>query len=300
MSILYNCVEAANHLVPPGSSAPRYTPKEAQIPDAFPASAKTTPGGVEAIAKPLRGQRLECHDSPPTWKDAKNNSCYQYERGQWCNAQGQAGSGWNATWGAFLEWSKNIAGGPVAACCACGGGVKFVASVESRRPLSSRRLVAPEDRLDMESLVAPTETLPEEFRDVAPVMAPLDWIPSKFAHILGASEQQRQRPDVLGLSARFFAALPGDDCSGPLPVASAIDRSLDYRAGFTGGFQRYLQDRAKHATKGGFFYGKWTGTINIVQAGTYLFDLALGFDTTSSIKIDGKEFLTMGQCLSAK
>ena len=25
------------------------------------------------------------------------------------------------------------------------------------------------------------------------------------------------------------------------------------------------------------------------QAGTYVFDLALGFDTTSSIKIDGKE-----------
>lgn len=38
----------------------------------------------------------------------------------------------------------------------------------------------------------------------------------------------------------------------------------------------------------GYFYGKWTGTINILEKGTYVFDLDLGFDTTSSIKIDGK------------
>lgn len=38
----------------------------------------------------------------------------------------------------------------------------------------------------------------------------------------------------------------------------------------------------------GFFYGKWTGTINILEKGMYVFDLDLGFDTMSSIKIDGK------------
>lgn len=287
-------VEAAVARTPPGSSAPVYTPKEAQIPNAF-------PGSSEAAIRPLRGQQLECHDSPATWKDANNNSCYHYETGHWCNSQGAAGPGWKDTWGTFAEWSKAMEGnGPVTACCACGGGLKFVASVESQRPLASRRLVAPEDRLDLDSLVAPTETLPQEFLDASPVMAPMDRIPSKFAHILGAAVEQRERPDVLGLSARFFASPPGDDCSGPLPVASAIDRALDYRMGFTGGFQRYLQDRAQHATAGGFFYGKWSGTVNILQAGTYVFDLALGFDTTSSIKIDGKEFLTMGQCLSAK
>jgi len=287
-------VEAAIARTPPGSSAPVYTPKEAQTPNAF-------PGSSEAAIRPLRGQQLECHDSPATWKDANNNSCYHYETGHWCNSQGAAGAGWKDTWGTFAEWSKAMAGnGPVTACCACGGGIKFVASVESQRPLASRRLVAPEDRLDLDSLVAPTETLPQEFLDASPVMAPMDRIPSKFAHILGAAVEQRERPDVLGLSARFFASPPGDGCSGPLPVASAIDRALDYRMGFTGGFQRYLQDRAQHATAGGFFYGKWSGTVNILQAGTYVFDLALGFDTTSSIKIDGKEFLTMGQCSSAK
>lgn len=38
----------------------------------------------------------------------------------------------------------------------------------------------------------------------------------------------------------------------------------------------------------GFFYGKWTGTINILEKGKYVFDLDLGFDTSSSIKIDGQ------------
>ncbi|CAJ1367523.1 unnamed protein product, partial [Effrenium voratum] len=86
----------------------------------------------------------------------------------------------------------------------------------------------------------------------------------------------------------------------PAPVSSVIDRSLDYRMGATGGFQRFLQHHAKHAEPGGFFYGKWTGTINILQRGKYIFDLDLGFDTASSIKIDGKELLTFGQCRAAK
>ena len=38
----------------------------------------------------------------------------------------------------------------------------------------------------------------------------------------------------------------------------------------------------------GFHYGKWTGTINILEKGKYVFDLDLGFDTSSSIKIDGQ------------
>ncbi|CAJ1399034.1 unnamed protein product [Effrenium voratum] len=217
-------------------------------------------------------------------QDANGNSCYQYEKGDWCTSSGQ-GAGWKDSWGSFLEWSKASNG--LQACCACGGGLKFLAAEDSA-PLAARRLQAPEDGSDPA----------EEFMEAAPVTAPLDSIPAKFAHYLTAAETQRRSPDVLGLSVRFYKAEPFD--CGPAPVSSAIDRSLDYRMGATGGFQRFLQHHAKHAEPGGFFYGKWTGTINILQRGKYIFDLDLGFDTASSIKIDGKELLTFGQCRAAK
>ena len=52
--------------------------------------------------------------------------------------------------------------------------------------------------------------------------------------------------------------------------------------------QRSLQQHAKHADSNGFFYGKWTGSIQILQKGFYVFDLDLGFDSTSSMKINGQ------------
>eukprot|EP00913_Durusdinium_trenchii_P010470 g9817.t1 len=125
----------------------------------------------------------------------------------------------------------------------------------------------------------------QEFMESVPVTAPLDEIPSKFSHYLTSIDTQRRRPDVMGLTARFYKVKPTETECG---------------MGFTGGFQRFLQQRAKHADAGSYFYGKWTGTINILEKGTYVFDLDLGFDTTSSIKIDGKELLTHGQCRASK
>ena len=39
----------------------------------------------------------------------------------------------------------------------------------------------------------------------------------------------RQQPDVMGLSARFYRVKPTNDCEGPPPMSSTIDRALDYR-----------------------------------------------------------------------
>ncbi|CAL1159724.1 unnamed protein product [Cladocopium goreaui] len=244
----------------------------------------------------LRGQQLECHDSPHGWQDSNGNDCYQYKKGEWCSSSG-SGAGWKDSWGSFVEWSNSMAGnGPEQACCACGGGVKLLASVVSHL---DGRLQAPQDGFD-EGGMAPADRLPEEFMDSDPVTAPLDQIPAKFAHYLTSVDKKRQQPDVMGLSARFYSVKPTDDCNGPAPMSSTIDRALDYRFGFTGGFQRFLQLHAKHADSGSFFYGKWTGTINILEKGKYVFDLDLGFDTSSSIKIDGQELLTHGQCKASK
>ncbi|CAK9044673.1 Hypothetical protein (Fragment), partial [Durusdinium trenchii] len=286
-------VQAAAAEAPPGSAVPAYQHQEAQAPNSFPES-------FQKAATALRGQQLECHDSPPDWQDPNGNDCFQYKKGAWCSASG-AGDGWKSSWGNFQEWSNSMAGnGPQQVCCTCGGGVHFLASVQPS-PLEGR-LQAPQDRYDG-SVVAPADELPEEFMESVPVTVPLDEIPSKFSHYLTSIDTQRRRPDVMGLTARFYKVKPTEtECGrpGPAPVSSAIDRALDYRMGFTGGFQRFLQQRAKHADAGSYFYGKWTGTINILEKGTYVFDLDLGFDTTSSIKIDGKELLTHGQCRASK
>lgn len=282
-------VQAAGAQSPPGSALPRYHRKEEQAPNAFPETASKAP-------EVLRGQQLECHDSPHGWQDSNGNDCYQYKKGEWCSSSG-SGAGWKDSWGSFVEWSNSMAGnGPEQACCACGGGVKLLASVVSHL---DGRLQAPQDGFD-EGGMAPADRLPEEFMDSDPVTAPLDQIPAKFAHYLTSVDKKRQQPDVMGLSARFYSVKPTDDCNGPAPMSSTIDRALDYRFGFTGGFQRFLQLHAKHADSGSFFYGKWTGTINILEKGKYVFDLDLGFDTSSSIKIDGQELLTHGQCKASK
>eukprot|EP00438_Fugacium_kawagutii_P005895 Skav214430 [mRNA] locus=scaffold586:360478:361980:+ [translate_table: standard] len=253
-------------------------------------------GSREVTKGVLRGQQLECHDSPHDWQDNNGNDCFQYKKGEWCSARG-AGAGWKESWGSFQEWSSNMTGkGPQQVCCACGGGVKLLASVQPSH--LEGRLQSPHD--SFASNVAPADTLPDEFMDSAPVTAPLDEIPAKFAHYLTSVHKQRQQPDVMGLSARFYNVKPSDGCEGPEPMSSTIDRALDYRFGFTGGFQRFLQQHAKLADADSFFYGKWTGTINILENGTYAFDLDLGFDTASSIRIDGQELLTHGQCKASK
>ncbi|CAK9007174.1 unnamed protein product [Durusdinium trenchii] len=274
-------------------------------------------------ATALRGQQLECHDSPPDWQDCEKgfNTWKTADAVQVPGAvllalemvgrahgetfrsgpiawQGMAHNKFAAPWTQHAVLMSQETGSALAGTC--GGGVHFLASVQPS-PLEGR-LQAPQDRYDG-SVVAPADELPEEFMESVPVTVPLDEIPSKFSHYLTSIDTQRRRPDVMGLTARFYKVKPTEtECGrpGPAPVSSAIDRALDYRMGFTGGFQRFLQQRAKHADAGSYFYGKWTGTINILEKGTYVFDLDLGFDTTSSIKIDGKELLTHGQCRASK
>jgi len=76
-------------------------------------------------------------------------------------------------------------------------------------------------------------------------------------------------------------------------MGSAIDRVLDYE-GSKGNFMEFI--RSQNVEPGRVFYGKWTGTLNILMAGEYTLDLDIGFDTMSSLKIDGVETKTVGQC----
>merc|ERR1719401_1034603 len=103
----------------------------------------------------------------------------------------------------------------------------------------------------------------------------------------------------MGLSARFFG-FPPPDCRDAPEEASAIDRSLDYSGTVATG-PRWLQWPAMHvANPGGFFWGKWTTTLRIFKTGRYFFDLDIGFSTTSTIKVDGLELRTWGQCRVAR
>eukprot|EP00931_Biecheleriopsis_adriatica_P032555 TRINITY_DN18992_c0_g1_i2.p1 TRINITY_DN18992_c0_g1~~TRINITY_DN18992_c0_g1_i2.p1 ORF type:complete len:591 (+),score=108.22 TRINITY_DN18992_c0_g1_i2:188-1960(+) len=290
-------IEAAIGKDADGSTPPSYMPKIDRTPYAFPEQDSSLQNVTQTG---LRGQRLECHDSPRVWQDLNGNPCSEYDKGQWCKKDGSVGPGWQAAWGVFTEWSAQMHNdGPRSACCACGGGVSLVSSTDANVPMEQRWLQAPEDTVAGE-IVAPSDRLPEQFMESASVAAPFDRIPSQFSHFLTESEKQRRKPDMLGLTARFYKTEPSDSCDGPSPASSSIDRALDYRMGSTGGFQRSLKEKASLADMGSYYYGKWTGTLNILMSGAYQFDLDIPFDTTSSIKIDGKKFRTKGQCRIAQ
>jgi len=169
----------------------------------------------------------------------------------------------------------------------------LVASTESAVPLAERRLVAPEDTIGKVKLVAPEDSSSPEFMESSPVVAPMDSVPTRFSHFLGDIHRQNRKPDLLGLTARFYGHRPSDDCKGAAPMGSAIDRVLDYE-GSRGNFMEFI--KSQNVEPGRVFYGKWTGTLNILMAGEYTLDLDIGFDTMSSLKIDGVETKSVGQC----
>eukprot|EP00930_Biecheleria_cincta_P004639 TRINITY_DN105558_c0_g1_i1.p1 TRINITY_DN105558_c0_g1~~TRINITY_DN105558_c0_g1_i1.p1 ORF type:complete len:575 (-),score=109.28 TRINITY_DN105558_c0_g1_i1:310-2034(-) len=276
-------LQIAADRTPPGSSPPKLQ----------------AAGTMEGAS--IRGQILECHSSPQNWQDSHGNGCYEYEKGQWCTREGVQGPGWQAEWGTFMEWTASMANnGPKGACCACGGGVPMVSSTQSDVPLARSLVMAPEDAVARRDLVAPADALPEKFGMAKQVTAPLDAVPRSFRRHFAEMQKQRQTPDLMGLTVRFYDAPPTNTCEGPPTISSAVDRVLDYGLGKVSGFQRFVESRAKKAKTGSVFYAKWTGTIDVLAAGEYAFDLDLGFDTQSSVKIDGKEILTKGQCRVAR
>jgi hypothetical protein len=236
----------------------------------------------------LRGQKVSCHSSPKYWKDAHGNGCATYKKHGWCFANGTAGPGWNQEWGSFVEWSTSQPGtGALGACCACGGGLKMIEATDAEVSIHERTLLAPEDAL-------PVDSIPVGAKEMEPLIAPHDDVPSQFAQYISETHQDTQEDTLYGLSARFYSVPPNNECDGPKAEASQIDRALDYKS------QSLLKWPSFLGQETGVFFGKWTGSINIIKGGSYVFDLDLGYDSLSSVKIDGKEILTVGQCRFSK
>ena len=45
------------------------------------------------------GVQRDCRDSVDEWMDEAGDSCSDYGAGYYCTVGGQAGMGWNTTWG---------------------------------------------------------------------------------------------------------------------------------------------------------------------------------------------------------
>eukprot|EP00929_Paragymnodinium_shiwhaense_P006872 TRINITY_DN110825_c0_g1_i1.p1 TRINITY_DN110825_c0_g1~~TRINITY_DN110825_c0_g1_i1.p1 ORF type:complete len:1225 (-),score=222.94 TRINITY_DN110825_c0_g1_i1:89-3763(-) len=276
----------------------------------------------------LRNQKLGCLTSPKGWKDTRGYGCDVYAALHWCMPDGREGPGW-ATGGKGQPFNAYAATGYDAkmACCECGGGFEFVVSVPNIDPLEDRRVVAPQDRLlpgpqgqmldrDYRHLdaifpahpVSPRHPLyaPMDHLENSPYddrwaagTAPHDQVPVRYAHFFRETYEQSLRSDPMGLSVRFYGAPPGAACAGDRAFvkASAIDRALEYT---DANRARNLQWPAMTvARSGGFFWGKWTSTVRIFKPGRYIFNLDIGFSTQSSIKVDGLELVTYGQCKAA-
>lgn len=282
-----------------------YFPAWEDQPGPFP---KKYDDGAQGAAAAPRGKAMECVDFsyfpslstanvghpmldhiPAVWEDNYGNSCLVYERKGWCN--GEARSGANPDPGGHTA---------AGACCACGGGLKTLVAVEPEKPIGERRLVAPEDRLPAPktrwsddsgppALAAHLDGLPLQNSPVAPE----DVIPIMYSRYLTEVNTAENRPDVMGLSARFYS-VPPVGCAAK-PAASVIDRALDYGIGFSvRSLATYSKDVSNYGT--GVFWAKWTGTVEIFTAGTYVFNLDVGFNTHSLMKVDGLEMITRGQC----
>merc|ERR1719324_1674263 len=131
-----------------------------------------------------------------------------------------------------------------------------------------------------------------------PLVAAADRVPDRYM-LYYDDTVGRHRPDPRGLSVRYYSASgpKPKSCSAAKPEFTAIDPALDYQysdrtrtLGWPGG--------EKSAPP--VYWAKWTGSLNILMAGNYSFQLDLGFETTSELKIDGRTVLTPGQCEVAR
>lgn len=313
-------------------NGPAVHPASLDVPNVFP---RPYPGGDDMADSvpadeagqpstsmpPLRHHEVACVGTR-NWKDSRGFDCVAYGLKKWCTLDGEVGSGWEDSAG--LGSAANLITGVAAAeaCCECGGGYKSIVASREAQPLRTRRLVAPEDRLSTPgghavtaagifyprgalarpnivdnpiSPLAPPQEIPWVGIDPDPVAAPYDDVPKPYAMYFGKVYDSESRPDPMGLSARFYGS-PPMACDAGKPGASAIDRALDYSASSAIWTARNLHWPKSVATEGEVFWGRWTGSLRIFKPGRYVFDLDIGFSTQSSIKVDGIELLTAGQC----
>ena len=63
-----------------------------------------------------------CSDGPADWISADGEDCAVYRYFNYCTTEGQAGSGWDSSWGDIRGYGNKHGITAVDACCACGGG----------------------------------------------------------------------------------------------------------------------------------------------------------------------------------
>lgn len=239
-----------------------------------------------------------CKDSPNGWTDKIGFGCTYYGRAEWCDETGTGvpGPGWKKEWGTFSDFAKGGANAWTA-CCSCGGGVQDVVVGQPLVPIEKRELFAPGDglSLDYHPLMAPES----RFRPY-PATAAADTIPVEVARYFDHSYKSASEGDIAGLSGEFYVYPPPRLNAGESAyVTSRIFKVID----FSGKYQNYYQDLewpAPFENEPPVWWVRWTGSLRIMQAGKYQFDVDVGWDTTSKLFVDGKKLLTKGQCKAKK
>jgi len=268
---------------------------------------------------------VRCATSPTGWTDKKGIGCEYYATALWCTRDGKEGLKWQKGWGSLASFGVNAVGA-AEACCQCGGGSRMkVIGDEGLKPLDARHLLSPPDRLPdprarwfernnfhldtpqrpLRPNQAPEDYVPLPIRQVAPAdkMGPhsAELKYSRYFHML---HEENQRKNPRGFSVRYYT-MPPEDCSGAISMASHLDRALEYALIETNSSSDYspVDLDAKHllwpgkkTPPSGVYWTKWTGTLMILEPGRYNFNLDVGFNTVSSLKIDGQQVLTDGQC----
>jgi len=238
---------------------------------------------------PRRGlPTMDCSTSPGGWQDSHGKTCQDYSDNWWCTSDGKIGPGWPEHWGTLKDQAGIVGEDASKACCICGGGLKtMVTGQDALTRLDNRQLFAGTDAMPGTGMVPVKEY----------AVAPEDVIAEDYAKYFQETLRSHMRPGLMGLSARFYSSPPANPS---VPVkASCIDRALEFGGSGAGSNGRLLQWPAifgHAANKAGFFWGKWTGTFMLSSPGRYVFDLDVGFNTRSSLKIDGQALSTPGMC----
>lgn len=240
---------------------------------------------------------FRCTDHPGGWTDRNGYPCGYYAKAEWCTGDStEPGRGWKSGWGSFYDYKKDGVSA-FEACCACGGGAQDVVVGQPLVPIEKRELFAPGDGLSLKyhPLLAPED----RFRPY-PATAGADTVPKPTARYFDWEYKRSSEGDIPGLSAEYYVYPPPRLNAGESAyVTSRIYSVID----FEGNRPNYYQDLdwpAPFEKEPPVWWVRWTGSLRIMQAGNYTFDVDVGWDTSSKFFIDGIQLLTEGQCSATK
>eukprot|EP00392_Amoebophrya_sp_AT5.2_P011371 g11448.t1 len=246
--------------------------------------------------------QLACVDAPATFADSSNRGCVDYQVRQYCTTAGAAGAGWTAeaSAGATIESFADAGGvNALQACCACGGGAKQVVVGNPIKGLDSpdRRIFAPFDKMPVNFYPLKSRSgyttygaHPQPYRSKDPV-APADDIDEKYRLYFSQLHDRETLADPGGLSAEFFsvASQPADWVNGWKPtnvLGTGVAPFVDFR-------EQSNELRWPSQQGGGepkMWWVRFSGTLNILQAGEYMFDVAPGSETLpTTLLVDGQQ-----------